>query len=76
MLVTNYQFSFVTNTWVDLPNLGIPLMGHTMNILPDKSGLIIFGGKTSNDSLSNTLWYFNFNTSQWDTKATKSLIKR
>ena len=65
------RFSFKTNAWESLPSFGIPLMGHTLNVLPN-GNLVVFGGKTTNGTLSNTLWHYNVTSGTWGIMATGS----
>ena len=67
------KFSFKANVWESLPTLGIPLMGHTINVLSD-GNLVIYGGKTTNGTLSNTLWHYNVTSEKWSAKATQSQV--
>ena len=56
---------------MEVPDLR--LQGHRMVLLP--TGLLIFGGKTHNGSLSSTLWLYNFTLGTWQQKAKDSVVK-
>ena len=49
------------------------LKGHKMVLI--ESGLLVFGGKTSNGSFSNTLWHYNLSSRIWSKKAEDSIVK-
>ena len=64
-VLLNEKFNDVEN---DLKNVDEPrLKGHKMVFI--SSGLLVFGGKTSNGLPSNLLWHFNFSTQTWSKKA-------
>ena len=49
------------------------LKGHKMVLI--ESGLLIFGGKSSDDFLSNQLWHYNFTSGLWTVKADQSRVQ-
>ena len=49
------------------------LKGHKMVVIP--SGLLVFGGKTSDGRYSNTLWHYNFSSLAWSVKAEESPVR-
>ena len=49
------------------------LKGHTMVLI--ESGLLVFGGKSSDDFYSNKLWLYNLTSGLWTVKAEQSQIQ-
>ena len=58
---------------IDINSKKPKLKGHKMVLI--ESGLLVFGGKTSNGSFSNTLWHYNFSSRIWSKKAEDSIVK-
>lgn len=57
----------------DLRSSGPRLKGHKMVLA--ESGLLVFGGKTGEGEVSNTLWHYNLSTRAWTRRAAASEVR-